>query len=397
MNILYLGYWSINDGLTKSTILPVIEEISKIEKVRQLVLITIENESFKSYNQQFISKKIIHQPIRIKDFKFNLITKSINYLLIKRNIKNSVRKFNISRIVANGVLSISLAYDVYKSTRIPFVAALLEPHADYMKEINVWSERGLKYQFTKAKEQSIKKHAQYITVVSENYRRKLINEGVSEDKVFLIPNFVDLNKFKFDYSNRIELRKQLKIKENSIVGVYLGKFGGVYYEKEAFQIFSVVKQIVKQPFFLLILTPMDKDMVEKEIRKKGFLKHEFYVNKIDNSEVPKYLSAADFGFSTIRPSENRKYCCPIKNGEYWSCGLPILMTEGVGDDDSLIKEYKAGSTFNLEKHNLENSIAEILSILKNNTREELNNKFTQLCMTHRSDNELLKIYTKMLS
>jgi hypothetical protein len=62
--------------------------------------------------------------------------------------------------------------------------------------------------------------------------------------------------------------------------------------------------------------------------------------------VKDYLSAADFAFATIKSTPIRLYCCPVKNGEYWASGLPILLEDGIGDDSDIIKSEGGGIILN---------------------------------------------------
>jgi hypothetical protein len=56
------------------------------------------------------------------------------------------------------------------------------------------------------------------------------------------------------------------------------------------------------------------------------------VKFLTREQIPAYLSAADIGFVAVRQWPSKRYCSPIKTGEYLSCGLPVIVPEGVSDD-----------------------------------------------------------------
>src|SRR6185436_2282485 len=56
-----------------------------------------------------------------------------------------------------------------------------------------------------------------------------------------------------------------------------------------------------------------------------------------------YLAAADAGLSFIKRCESKVASSPTKNGEYLACGLPLILNAGIGDSDSLVQDWKAGS------------------------------------------------------
>ena len=60
------------------------------------------------------------------------------------------------------------------------------------------------------------------------------------------------------------------------------------------------------------------------------------------------MSGSDFAFSTIKPADCRKFCCPIKDGEYWANGLPVLIPTGIGDDSEIIEREGGGAIMNVE-------------------------------------------------
>jgi hypothetical protein len=63
---------------------------------------------------------------------------------------------------------------------------------------------------------------------------------------------------------------------------------------------------------------------------------------VPHAEVPRYMGLADFGLCPVLPTPSKRYCTPIKNGEYWALGLPVVITPLISDDSDLIVEHRAG-------------------------------------------------------
>ncbi len=76
-----------------------------------------------------------------------------------------------------------------------------------------------------------------------------------------------------------------------------------------------------------------------------------FIASVPHEKVSGYLSASDFAFSLQSPKKSNLYLSPIKTGEYWASGLPILMTAGVGDDSRILQEENAGAVFKNYKDN----------------------------------------------
>jgi len=116
---------------------------------------------------------------------------------------------------------------------------------------------------------------------------------------------------------------------------------------------------------LIILTNEPIVNVRECLTRAGIPHDRVLVKYSPHNEVPDWLSVADHAFSTIRYSPNGLYQSPVKNGEYWMNGLPILLTEGVSDDHLLIRERPwSGAVFDLSKEgSVEKGIEHMATLL----------------------------------
>jgi hypothetical protein len=65
-----------------------------------------------------------------------------------------------------------------------------------------------------------------------------------------------------------------------------------------------------------------------------------------HSGVPLHLSLFDTAIFFIRPSYSKKAASPVKQGEIMAMGIPLICNSGVGDTDSIVLKYKAGTVIN---------------------------------------------------
>ncbi|QNP52621.1 glycosyltransferase [Hymenobacter qilianensis] len=213
----------------------------------------------------------------------------------------------------------------------------------------MWKSYDPRYLFQRYWEKKQKQLALGLLPVAENYRQQLIREGVSGERIVTVPCSVDVAAFKFDEARRKQVREQLGFASTAPVGIYVGKFGDIYYDTEAFDLFKAAADHFGPAFRLIILTPNPPAEVRSKLARVGFSKDEVFVVKAPHADVPGYLSAADFAFAPIKPAPCRLFCSPIKVGEYWAAGLPVLLTEGVGDDSAIIRQEGGGAVFNLDQ------------------------------------------------
>jgi glycosyltransferase involved in cell wall biosynthesis len=263
---------------------------------------------------------------------------------------------------------------VWRQSNTPFLVESFEPHADYMLESGVWKRFDLRFIFQKRWEQKQKKYALGLMPVAENYRRKLIEEGVPEEKIRTAPCSVSLTMFGFDWEKRQKMRASLTLAGDTTVGIYAGKFGGLYLEGEAFKLYKAAFRFFPN-FHLVILTPTElHEWVFQQIEESDLPRTKISVKSVNHDQVPDYLSMSDFAYGTYKPGSNTAYLSPVKIGEYWANGLPVVLTAGVGDESAII-EGKAGVLFSMNDiymANMENIYKKLKNLLsKNNLRHEI--------------------------
>ena len=362
LRLIFLSYWAFDDPLTTATVLPHLELLQDREDVAHICLVTIERDGRPSADYQlrlpFVAPKISYRPLMSRSRGFVLLTKTEDFTRFPAELAALVEVQGADMLLARGTPAGSLAYLVWRRTGLPFVVESYEPHGQYMREAGIWSRFDPRYLAEQYWEVKQKKHARFLLPVADNYRQQLISEGVPAERVMTVPCSVNLEKFAFRPKQRILLRQRLTWPANAIVGVYAGKFGGIYLDDEAFSLFKKTVDFFGPTFRLLLLTPLPAADVRARLSAVGITAAQSHVLKVPFAEVPDYLSVADFAFGLHRHSP---FVSPIKHGEYWANGLPILMPTCVGDDSAIVKREGGGAVFELAQSE---SVLEALQLLQ---------------------------------
>lgn len=132
-------------------------------------------------------------------------------------------------------------------------------------------------------------------------------------------------------------RKELGYREEDIVLVYAGSTAG-------WQSFSLLGNFLSP---LLRANPAIKVLfLSKEDQNNKALKGEYrnqvIIKWVEPEEVRKHLSAADYGLLLREPSITNKVAAPTKFAEYLIAGLPIVISENLGDYTSFVLTQKCG-------------------------------------------------------
>jgi glycosyltransferase involved in cell wall biosynthesis len=352
MRILFLSYWGLHDSLTTSTVFPHLRILQERPDVTAIRLVTIERgaqaQEPLSFALSFAADKISFDPLRSRPSRNVLLNKIEDFTRFPTELIKQVIEFKPDFILARGAPAGALAYLVWKKNKLPFYVESFEPHADYMLESGVWQRYDPRYLFQRYWEKRQKQLALGLMPVAENYRRQLIAEGVPPARIATVPCSVDTETFSFDNSARQQVRRRVGFTDSAaVVGIYVGKFGGIYYDQEAFTVFRAAADYFGPAFRLLILTPDIVVSVQQRLVAAGLPLAHAHITKVPHHEVPAYLSAADFAFATIKPAACRLFCSAIKIGEYWANGLPVLLPPGIGDDSAIVEAEGGGAVFDL--------------------------------------------------
>ncbi|MBU2915195.1 glycosyltransferase [Reichenbachiella agariperforans] len=339
MKILFFGYWGANEGLSQATINPHLELLTTMKTVEQVIYVTIERTPEKQYHIPN-HPKIEHCPY-ISFQGIRLVSKASDFTLLPLYLIRLIRREKIDLLMCRSALAGGIGYWAHRVTQVPFTVESFEPHADYMAELAIWSKSGISYRLQKHLEEKQKKHALHLMPVTHAHKNKLVEEGVPEGKISVMPCAVDLDRFAYSESDRGTVRRQLGIPNTATVGIYVGKFGDIYWDEEAFALFKSAFTYFEE-FYLLLLSPHTKAFVEQRCEEFEIPKSKVHHSLVLHAEVPQYLSAADFAFSLHKPSSFSYAFSPIKNGEYWANGLPIVSPQRIGDDSEIIRNENAG-------------------------------------------------------
>jgi len=350
-NILVLTYFSFTDALIQTYTLPYVRIIRKeIPKFSTLTLFTIEkkNLSIDREERAKIKKKLAdegikwmyinYEPFGVKAFLRWIVV--VPHLLIYtwRN------RIDFIHCWATAAGAIGFWISLFSGSHL--VIDSYEPHAEAMVENGTWKRRGWAFRILFMLEKWQSKHAYAVIAATSSMKEYSFEKyKTSFDRFFVKPACVNLKMFSLQQKKDGSLIKQLEL-TNKIVCVYAGKFGGIYQKQEVFEFLKVADDYWK-PVFRVILLTSHTDREINEMCKVAGLDENIIIRKfVSHQEVPSYMGLADFGITPVKPTATKRHCTPIKDGEYWALGLPIVIPANISDDSYIIAQHNAGAILN---------------------------------------------------
>jgi glycosyltransferase involved in cell wall biosynthesis len=126
------------------------------------------------------------------------------------------------------------------------------------------------------------------------------------------------------------------------------------------EFFCALKEKIKDAHLLFITK--EKESVSFNL-KKHLKKEDFTVLTVLHHNVSNYLRSANVGILFREKSIINEVCSPVKFAEYLASGIPVILTEGIGDTAEIVKSNKVGVIINFEsRKNIESAIEQLIEL-----------------------------------
>ncbi|MBN1472267.1 MAG: hypothetical protein JW925_10840 [Syntrophaceae bacterium] len=197
-----------------------------------------------------------------------------------------------------------------------------------------------------------------IYCVSDALKSYLLNmAGVREcnNKIYAVPGAADENIFYYDSALRAKQRKELGLGLKRII-IYTGRLKSKYHKKESIFEFAAKFVGLDPSNYFICLTPDEN--IAKELTKSRLISEDkILIKSINNhAEINQFLNAADIGIILRDDVATNQVASPTKLAEYLLAGLPVLVSEHIGDYSDFIRANDLGMVVN-------NDIAEMILVI----------------------------------
>ena len=239
---------------------------------------------------------------------------------------------------------------------------LAEEYAD----AGIWRRGSAIFKIVSYFEKRVIFHADGIIPLSNRFAENIKNERyIPYKKSYwnyqVIPSHVDMGRFKAGDFKKVNLKERQDLNGKFIL-IYVGSVGTWYMLGEMLDFFNVMKNTMPASVFLIV-SHADKNIIKKEVHKKGMKEEDVLVTEALPDEMPGYLSLADAAISFIKPVFSKEACSPIKLGEYLASGLPVIINSNVGDTEKLIRDSRCGVVIDrFEDREYERAIADLKNL-----------------------------------
>lgn len=124
--------------------------------------------------------------------------------------------------------------------------------------------------------------------------------------------------------------------------VYLGTLAAWQCGEEMIRLFAQLRKLESRLFFLLLVPGSDHAQARKLMAQYHLPESSVLLTELPHHEVAAALPGAHVGVLLRRKHIVNQVSSPTKFGEYLAAGLPVLMTEGIGDFSQLAQARRVG-------------------------------------------------------
>lgn len=338
-NVLVITYWDRDDPLVVNYTLPYLRIMAEVFPPGSRIHLVTLDKACSLPREPLSISGVEHHAFRYRPlglaslWALPTLVLSLCWLVIRHRVRT------VHAWCTHGGM---VGYLVSLFTGKPLVIDSYEPHAEAMVENGTWKAGGMAFRtlFLFEKLQTRRAHAVIsATQGMRDYAQR--KYGHVPERFFVKPACVDLDRFTPQQIKSKEWLHKMGL-EGKLVAVYAGKFGGIYLEQEVFDLFRVARDHWGERFQVLLLTSHTMEELLPFIENAGLPPSMFTIQWATPDELPWLLGLADWALTPVKPVPTKRYCTPIKDGEYWAAGLPVMITKDISDDSAIIAEQGIG-------------------------------------------------------
>jgi glycosyltransferase involved in cell wall biosynthesis len=221
--------------------------------------------------------------------------------------------------------------------------------------------------------------------VSSVVKEHIINYlAVRENKVSVVENGVDIDKFNMDKYDTTE-KEKLQLDDYFIIG-FVGTFKPWHGFEYLIELMNALKPDYNNIKLLAVGDSQERYMYEKRIVEKGLADSFIFAGHIQHDDIPKYVSVMDI---TIAPHDRNSFKSiggfhgsPLKIFEYMAMGKPVIATP-IGQIKDIIEDGVSGRLiFSDQTDEVKSAVIKLYEdkgyrdLLGNNARKKIMENYT---------------------
>jgi len=221
------------------------------------------------------------------------------------------------------------------------------------------SEDGIRYRLTRSMETKVIREADAVTTICEGLRKDIIERGISQEKVVVIPNAVNPDMFTLGGEAKLELMRELGLNGCHVLG-----FIGSFYAYEGLPLLlralPRIQAQHKNTKVLLVGGGPQEETLRKLVKELNIEGDVIFTGRIPHAEVNDYYDLMDVLVYPRLSMRLTELVTPLKPLEAMAQGR-LFIASDVGGHNELIKDGVNGRLFRADDVDaLANTVLELI-------------------------------------
>ena len=258
----------------------------------------------------------------------NPIMRALRYLFCSiAHYRKGVHAKNIDVVYASstpptqGMISAMVAKRLSKKAKrkIPFVYNLQDVFPDSLVTTGMAKKNSLLFKLGRKIENYTYKHADTIIVISESIKQNLLAKGVPEEKIAVVPNWIDTEAVRPVARENNRLYEELGIPKDKFTVLYAGNMGAA---QGAGVILDAAERLCDNADIQFVIFGGGAEFEAAKARAEA-LPNVFIHPLLPQDRVPEVYSLGDLALITCKRGTGSAGM-PSKTWTIMACGTPIL-------------------------------------------------------------------------
>jgi len=221
-------------------------------------------------------------------------------------------------------------------------------------------EGSMRYRLTRAMETYAFKRVDAVTTICEGLRSDIVARGIPSDKMTVIPNAVDIEKFSLGGAPDPQLKTKLGLSDARVLG-FIGSFYA--YEGLDLLLAAFPKILAQVPDVRILLVgggPQEANL-ERQAQALGIVDKVMFAGRVPHSEVNRYYDLVDVLVYPRHSMRLTELVTPLKPLEAMAQGR-LFVASDVGGHRELIRDGETGVLFKAEsQEDLASKVIDLLA------------------------------------
>jgi glycosyltransferase involved in cell wall biosynthesis len=170
--------------------------------------------------------------------------------------------------------------------------------------------------------------------------------GVTLDTAQILPCCVHSDAFSLLPELRTRVRAEKGLSDRFVM-LYLGTLSVWQWPDAMFGLFARIQQKFPDTFLYMLIPEYDHEAARNYLSTYGIPEDCYLLEEVPHQEVGHHIGLADAGFLLRETHEVNKVSSPTKFGEYLAAGVPVILTQGIGDYSDMADRMQVGLTLNM--------------------------------------------------